>query len=393
MIMDAALTNVRRQISPDCYSSSPTFYRIPSNPSPTVCPLTPTTEGSATRNQPSYNKESVRIILTLLLLAPILAAQDRAQFVWQGEVDGIDVLYLHGNHLNVQAKEGAPATRQQFNFYDHLPDSRQNARLEVREGRGFVHIIDQPRIENHYTLAVSIEDRQPGSSFYSIALFWDASNQALERGSGRTDKLAWSGRVDQEAVISCQSKTCSSAADGGAPVAEEKFKFSRPLPQRDVEVTLEDAEGRGEIHLAEQPRERNHYTARVSIRDPQSGSGEYSFTLVWKRPSGKDSPAPVLEAQRGLLWSGVVDRQARVTIKGSSSISEILGGAPITGERVDFLRPMPARSDITPVIKKLSGAGRVEISEYPSEKNNYRLVFEITNSETSPARYEIEVDW
>jgi len=82
-----------------------------------------------------------------------------------------------------------------------------------------------------------------------------------------------------------------------------------------------------------------------------------------------------------------------VTIKGSSSISEILGGAPITGERVDFLRPMPARSDITPVIKKLSGAGRVEISEYPSEKNNYRLVFEITNSETSPARYEIEVDW
>ena len=351
-------------------------------------------EKRGTRNDaPSYNKVSVRIFLWLLVV-PILPAQDRPQFVWQGEVDGIDVLYLHGDHLNVKAKEGALPTRQQFHFYDKLPDSRQNVRLEVREGRGFVHVIDQPQIENQYTLAVSIEDRQAGSSFYSIALYWDASNQALERGYGKTDKLAWSGRVDQEASISCQNKTCISTAQRGVPVAEEQFKFSRPLPQRDVEVTLEDAEGRGEIHLVEQPRARNQYTARVSIRDPQDGAGEYSFTLVWKRPTGKETQAPALiEAQRGMIWSGVVDRGARVTIKGSSSISEILGGAPITAERVDFLRPMPARSDITPVIKKLSGAGRVAISEYPSEKNNYRLVFEITNSETSPARFEIEVDW
>ncbi len=332
-------------------------------------------------------------ILTWLLLAPILPAQDRPQFIWQGEVDGIDVLYLRGDHLNVKAQEGGPPTRQQFHFYDKLPDSRQNARLEVREGRGFVHIIDQPRIENQYTLAVSIEDRQPGSSLYSIALYWDASNQALERGSGKTDKLAWSGRVDQQAMVSCQNKTCSSASERGAAVAEEQFKFSRALPQRDVEVRLEGAEGRGEIHLVEQPRASNQYTARVSIRDPQNGTGEYSFTLVWKRPTGKDLLAPVIEAQRGLIWSGIVDRGARVTIKGSSSISEILGGAPITAERVDFLRPMPARSDIKPVIKKLNGAGRVTISEYPSDKNNYRLVFEITNSEPSPSRFEIEVAW
>jgi hypothetical protein len=109
-----------------------------------------------------YNRISVRI-LTWLLLTPLLPAQDHAQFTWQGEVDGIDILYLHADRLNVQAKEGAPVARQQYHFYDRLPESRQDARLEVREGRGFVHIIDQPRIENQYTLAVSIEDRQPGS--------------------------------------------------------------------------------------------------------------------------------------------------------------------------------------------------------------------------------------
>jgi hypothetical protein len=331
-------------------------------------------------------------ILTFLLLAPILPAQDRAQFVWQGEVDGIDILYLHADRLDIQAKEGAPAARQQYHFYDRLPETRQDARVEVRQGRGFVHIIDQPRLENHYTLAVSIEDRQPGSSFYSIALYWDASSRVFERGSGRNDKLTWSGRVDEEALISCQDRTCTTSASRGAPVAADRVKFSRPLPHRDVEVSLEIPEGRGEIRLVEQPRERNHYTARVSIRDPQSGSGEYSFTLVWTRPSNKE-PLPVIEARRGMLWTGVVDSRARVIVHGSSSISEALQGAPITGERVDFLFPLPSRSDLTPAVKKISGRGRVEIVEYPTEQNNYRLVFEISDSVAGPSRYEIEVDW
>jgi hypothetical protein len=324
----------------------------------------------------------------------MLPAQDRAQFIWQGEVDGIDILYLHADHLNVQAQEGAPVSRQQYHFYDRLPETHQNARLEVREGRGFVHIIDQPRIENHYTLAISVEDRQPGSSFYSIALYWDASNQVIERGSGRTDKLAWSGRVDEEAVISCQDKNCASSSDHGAPVANPHFKFSRPLPHRDVQLTLEDAEGRGEIRLVEQPSERNNYTARVSIHDPQSGSDEYSFTLIWRRDPTNQPPPPVVEPARGMFWSGIVDGHARVTILGSSSISETFqGAAPISGERVDFSRPLPARSDLKPAIKKLSGSGRVEIVEYPTEKNNYRLIFEISNSEPGPSTYAIEVDW
>ncbi len=342
-------------------------------------------------------------LLTLLLLTPLLPAQDRPQFTWQGEVDGIDILYLHANQLTVQIKDGGPVARQQYHFNGALPDSHQDARLEVREGRGFVHIIDQPTIENHYTLAISIEDRQPGSSFYSIALYWDASDQAFERG-GRTDRLVWGGRVDEEAIISCQDKICSSRSDHGAPVAGEHFKFSRPLPHREVEVTLEDIESRGEIRLLQQPSESNHYTARVSIRDPLPGFGEYSFTLAWRRPSNKDIPnkdtlaskesAPVVEAQRGLLWSGIVTGRARVTIKGRLSFSESLpGSAPISGERVDFTRPLPNRSDLKPMVKKLSGAGRVEIVEYPTEKNNYSLVFEITDSVPGPSTYAIEVDW
>ncbi len=332
----------------------------------------------------------MRSLPVLLLFSALAHSQDHPQFIWQGEVDDVAILYLRANHLDTQAKEGAPPANPQFHFYDRLPDTRQDARVEVRKGRGFVHIIDQPRLENRYTLAVSIEDRQPGASFYSIALYWDTSTRSFEQGAGRSDHLTWTGRVDEEALITCQDKGCTSSVTRGAPVAAEHVKFSRPLPHRDAELSLESQEGRGEIHLVEQPREKNNYTARVSIRDPQAGSGEYSFTLVWRRPSNKEAALPAPEARRGMTWSGMVSGRARITIHGSSSISE---GGSISGERVDFLIPLPARSDLHPAVKKISGPGKVEILESPSEQNNYRLVFEISDSEPGPSHYEIEVDW
>ena len=120
-------------------------------------------------------------------------------------------------------------------------------------------------------------------------MYWDASSSAFEPGAEKTDQVSWTGRVDEGAIISCHQQSCVSSTEQGAPVADEHFKFSRPLPDRDSEVRLEDPEGRGEIRLIEQPRERNNYTARVSIRDPQAGAGEYSFTLAWNRSPSRAS--------------------------------------------------------------------------------------------------------
>ncbi|HYL76598.1 MAG TPA: hypothetical protein VEU96_20455 [Bryobacteraceae bacterium] len=327
-----------------------------------------------------------------MLLPWVLCAQDHPQFVWQGEVDGIDILYLHGKRLDVKIQDGAPVANQKFQFYDELPQVRQNARLETREGRGYVHIVDQPRLENDYTLAVSLEDRQPGSSLYAIALYWDASNRSFEGSSRvRGDQVAWSGRVDEEAVISCQAKRCVSSVPSGVPVAGEHFKFSKPLPNRDVEVRLESALGRGDIRLIEQPRESNNYTAKVAIRDPQAGAGEYSFTLVWNRASGA-APAS-LEASPGLIWTGTVDGRVRITITGGSTLTEVLEGQPLRDPRNDFLRPLPSRSDLHPAIKKLHGRGQVQIVEYPSAANRFRLTFEIANPRGGADSYEVEVDW
>ncbi len=309
-------------------------------------------------------------------------------------MDGIAILHLRGKQLTVQIQEGGPVENQQFHFSDPLPDAREQVRVEVLQGRGYVHVIDQPSVDNQYTLAVAIEDRQPGSAFYSIALYWDTSNNAFEHGSEKTDKLAWSGRVDRSAVVSCREKSCTSNVEHSAtPVAGEHFKFSKPIPDHDVDVRLEDMDGRGEIRLIEQPRQSNHYTARVSIRDPGNGSSDYSFSLVWKRAGGKEA-GPIPEpAGRGFLWRGTVDGRVRVTLQGGASFSETLSGAPITGEHAEVFRPLPARSDIMALIRKLQGRGQVAIVELPSEKNGFRLVFEIDDPEPGADDYEIELDW
>src|ERR1700749_1891415 len=88
--------------------------------------------------------------------------QPSPQFVWQGEVDGTVTLHVRAGKLEVRVQEGAPVQHQQFHFYELLPETRQDARLEVIAGRGYAHIVSQPRLDNDYTLTISIEDRQPG---------------------------------------------------------------------------------------------------------------------------------------------------------------------------------------------------------------------------------------
>lgn len=337
-----------------------------------------------------------RFLAGALALAPVLVAQTdpamqtRPQMVWQGDVDTTAFLYIQAKRLQVENKEGAPVANQRYRFNDRLPPSRQDVRLRVIEGRGYVRIVEQPRADNDYTLAIAIEDRQPGGSFYSLALYWDATSIFDRANEGSRGQLKWSGRVEETVMVTCAVDRCSSEALSGAPVMREHFKFTRPLPTRDVEVKLDNVDGRGEVRIAEQPGERNGYTARIEVRDPQAGVGEYAFTLSWRTPVRTDAG---VAAARGLLWTGRVEGTVRVTIHGSGAISEVVKGQPVVAERAIFDRPLPARSDVMPSIQKRQGRGSVEIVEYPTNRNGYQLVFEVRDSAGGSDLYEVEVSW
>jgi hypothetical protein len=260
----------------------------------------------------------------------------------------------------------------------------------VIEGRGFVRIVEQPRAENDFTLAVSIEDRQPGSGFYSLALYWTSDSIERRDDRSRMGQIRWSGRVDDEVVVSCAASACTSAAVSGSPVMHEKAKLSAPLPQAEVPVELETVEARGAVTVVEQPSERNGYTVRVRIRDKDPGSSDYAFNLKWRRPDAAMTTEPAA-ARRGVLWSARVAGTVRVTVMGGAAFSQSITGQPVSLERTLFDRPLPA-SNVKPVIAKRQGQGAVNIVAYPNKENGYELVFEIRAADT-PELYEIEVAW
>ena len=321
--------------------------------------------------------------------------------VWQGEVEGNAFLFVHGKKLKVESPKGATVARQQYRINDPLPDFRQNVRLQVSQARGWVHIADQPTADNDYTLALAIEDRQSGPALYSIALYWnpgDSYDRTSDRGRQR---LKWSGRVDQDVVVSCVASQCSSEPKSGVPVMHEKTKFSGALPREPVRVSLDEVQGRGEVRIVQQPAESNGYVTRVRITDRDAGPSDYAFVLTWKRPAaggngsgmspGIGSAAQPMAPLRGLLWSGNVSGTVRVTVRGGVAFSQTIAGAPIAAESAVFDRPLPARSDIRPALTKRQGQGDVEIVEYPADRNGYQLVFEVRASK--PDYFEIEVAW
>jgi hypothetical protein len=230
-----------------------------------------------------------------LLAAPVVSAlaqpvKPQPQFTWEGRVETTAVISVHGGQVKVEDAHGEALPRQTYRFFAPLPDSSQNVRLEVRESRGGVRITQQPRLENDYTAAITIEDLQDGAGFYSLALYWDQDRGSIFDPDPQfnrrphIEQIAWSGRVDGEVIVECRDKSCVSTARSGARVTKEKFRLSRPLPRREVEVWVQDTEGRGDVRLIEQPSASNGYTVRVLIRDRDAGSAQYSFMLAWQRP-------------------------------------------------------------------------------------------------------------
>ncbi|MCS7314069.1 MAG: hypothetical protein RMI94_07160 [Bryobacterales bacterium] len=327
----------------------------------------------------------------VMVLLPSL--QDQPQMLWEGQVDGVSVLRIRGGQLDVEDVRGLPVQRQRTRFFERLPEWRQNVRLEVIEGRGRVRILEQPRAENSYTLSVEIDDHQGGSSWYSLAFYWAGGGDSRAgfpiRGESGGERLWWSGRVDGEAVIHCRRDTCEVETTLGAPVTRDRYRFTRALPRQRVLVSLEEKQGRGEVRLIEQPREENDFTARVLIRDPQGGPADYSFVLAWAPPPRGESPI----ARRGMIWRGRVDGTVRVTLQGTQAVAEVISGGPVEEENAQFLRSLPNRNLPDATVRKLRGRGRVEIVEYPSARNGYRLVFEIEDPRGGSDGYEVEVSW
>ncbi len=194
----------------------------------------------------------------------VAAAQTAPQLVWEGTVEGACTLSVRANRLQADS----PVTGQRYKFASPLPDSRQRVRLRVREGRGQAAIVQQPSLENDYTLVVRIAD----SGRYALEFFWDTERGGFATNLPKTRLpqrgAVWTGRVEERARVTLQGKR----VDIGRAV------FSRDLPRRDnPSATVRLLRGDGRVEIAEYPTRVNAYKLVFEIE----GTGDFEVEADW----------------------------------------------------------------------------------------------------------------
>ena len=256
----------------------------------------------------------MRYALTFAILlfanGSAFAQNDRPQLVWEGEVSGGATLFIQGDRVDIQGRETGAVTRPSIRFREPLPAVPQRVRVEVRQGRGRVEVVEHPNRQNDYASVVDIRnDGRP--EMYRLAFFWDSDQGRYSSGDrrrgddsgyrGRTNErypnrgaatrggagqMSWSGQVDQEAMVVVRGRRAETTTLRGQNVYGDRAEFTSALPRGNVTVNLADTRGRGQVELIEHPTPENNFAAKVRITDRDSGADTYSFTLAWDDGSG-----------------------------------------------------------------------------------------------------------
>ena len=237
-------------------------------------------------------------------------------------VDGEADLLIREGEIGSEVFSGRPIRDAGSEYSQPLPRG-EFTRFDVQrvDGRGRVELLEEPQRRNGFTARIRVEDRPGGEDRYHIRIQWEAARQGLaaarndprdrrfgnyrpRRGhyskpgqrlySGDNNpsaydnrlegRLQFFGRVDGEVILYIRGDSITTEILGGRPVQVERFRFSQPIPNRDLRgFNLNQRDGRGPVDLLEEPSRENGWTAVIRIDDDKSGDDRYSFELIWRR--------------------------------------------------------------------------------------------------------------
>lgn len=212
--------------------------------------------------------------------------------------------------------------------------------------------------------------------------------------------LDWSGRVDSVARITIQGGGAHVSLVGSEDNGAGELRVRNELPHRDGTITVQVAEGRGDVDVVQQPQADNDYTAIVRIRDHSGGADRYHLTALWT-PGTRTSEVAgeVLPRRRdldvrdvGLLhWSGDVDKTVVVRWRGDRAMLQTVDGATARNVRADVAGiGLPAR-DVNLRIVQREGRGNIVIEQQPSSGNDYTAVIRINDPQDGYGHYDFDV--
>jgi hypothetical protein len=93
-----------------------------------------------------------------------------------------------------------------------------------------------------------------------------------------------------------------------------------------------------------------------------------------------------------MTWSGTVDHEALIEIRGRRVSARAVRGAAVNSNQGNFSSALPRRS-VNVRLEQLSGRGRVELVEQPGANNNYAALVRITDSDGGSDQYSFRLAW
>lgn len=99
------------------------------------------------------------------------------------------------------------------------------------------------------------------------------------------------------------------------------------------------------------------------------------------------------QRQTTLEWSGTVDQDVQIVIRGRSVTTRTLRGQRYRDDRHFFRggRGGNINSDVD--VDKLDGRGKVRVIQQPNRRNRYTTIIRIEDPKGGADRYRIRVEW
>jgi hypothetical protein len=344
-----------------------------------------------------------------------ISIRARGNIIWStkfGESTDPDGAFVEAGHFRPLSKSGVGAligrVGDQVFFVGSMSSGSSPASGEL-----FLGINDDKFSDNEGQFIVDIRSERGRSSDSwaedSWSSGWSSSRQG-GRGYGQDswggpwgsepESFRWRGRVDGVDDVVIRGNAVRIQHHRHKPIQNQDYRFSAPLPRREVELDLRKIEGRGRIRLIQKPDAWNNYTAVVQLDDgDKMGDAEYEFELVWK-PDRYDSSGGRWGEGSGtsydeggvFVWKGRVDIGAEIVIQGRRHRVEDEGGQGTQEQGARFSEPLPSRP--VPVsLRKRDGRGRVELVQIPEVGNQYTAIVRIEDPKSGADTYEFELTW
>ena len=92
---------------------------------------------------------------------------------WRGTVDDVVEIRIRNRNARVRHISGREYYDADFSFDGRAPRDNATARVNKRDGRGRIIVVQQPNRRNNFTTIVQIVDSKGGPDRYRFNLYWD----------------------------------------------------------------------------------------------------------------------------------------------------------------------------------------------------------------------------